>query len=341
MHLINFTLSIVASCCLAACVASPHLFQSPSTVFQFSKATPKAWVENLAQRRNGDLLMLRFDVPELWSLDPTGRDASLIYTFPKYNGSATGLSGIIEYAPDIFAIVILSYTLPDYKFVKGSNGIWSVDFRNTPPTTKLTPIPQATSLNKVEVAKDGRRTILLTSDSVAGGIYALDVATGEITFSALDESMKPAAGSPIGINGVKLLDDQIYYTSNGKLYRIRISRSKLFCNLTLTATGSAEGLATIPTATDFALSEDGVAYVTADERNEVYKVTADGEVSLLANGLNDTVLAGPTSCLLGRMPWDKDVLYVATDGGQLAPINGTFTQPGNVVAVPLIPAAKS
>ena len=100
MYVVNFTLSVVASCCLVLCVASPHFLQAPSIVFQYSNATPKAWIEYLAQRRNGDVLMLRFDVPELWSLDPARGSASLIHTFPKYNDSVTGLSSIIEYEPD-------------------------------------------------------------------------------------------------------------------------------------------------------------------------------------------------------------------------------------------------
>lgn len=72
------------------------------TIFQFS--SNGTWIENIAVRANGDLLVtLMLPDPQLylisspWSPSPT---ASLLYTFPNM----TGLFGIAETSPDVFVL---------------------------------------------------------------------------------------------------------------------------------------------------------------------------------------------------------------------------------------------
>jgi hypothetical protein len=65
--------------------------------------------------------------------------------------------------------------------------------------------------------------------------------------------------------------------------------------------------------------------------NEVFEVTQKGEVSVAAGGLNDMTLAGDASAALAET--DKNVLYVVTNGVIAAPVNGTYTEGGKIVAV--------
>ena len=66
--------------------------------------------------------------------------------------------------------------------------------------------------------------------------------------------------------------------------------------------------------------------------NEVFKVTQKGEVSVVAGGLNNTTVAGDASAALGRTERAKNAQYVVTNGVIAAPVNGTYTEGGKIVA---------
>ena len=147
--------------------------------------------------------------------------------------------------------------------------------------------------------------------------------------------MKPVLQRPgIGINGIRVRGDNVYYTSNSILYRFKFSPRDLFSDLTLTVIGPVVKIATVVPnglVDDFALDKDGNAYVTAPLLSTVYKVFPNGNVAPIAGGLNDTAIAGPTSCIFDRR--DPRKLYVSTNGGQLAPVNGNFVEPGKVATL--------
>jgi hypothetical protein len=88
------------------------------------------------------------------------------------------------------------------------------------------------------------------------------------------------------------------------------------------------------TTDDFALDPDeGVAYL-ACQANQILRVPlAGGEAVDVLGGLNETVVAGPTSVALARGEGCDGRFYVTTNGGLLAKVNGTYTEGGKVVAV--------
>jgi hypothetical protein len=68
-------------------------------IWQFPLGT---WVENLAVRTNGQLLVTLLSQPELYHVDPFQKTApTLIHSFPN----ASGLLGIAEIEDDVFAVV--------------------------------------------------------------------------------------------------------------------------------------------------------------------------------------------------------------------------------------------
>ena len=81
------------------------------------------------------------------------------------------------------------------------------------------------------------------------------------------------------------------------------------------------------------MSADGVAFIAENGGNSLERVDVDGTRSLIAGGLNTTVVAGATAAAFGRTWKDQGVVYVVTSGGQAAPVNGTYTEGGKVVAV--------
>src|SRR2546429_191408 len=68
-------------------------------VWQFPNST---WIENLAVRPNGNLLVTILNTPELYQVDPLDpREPALIHKFPR----ALGLLGIAEVDHDVFAVI--------------------------------------------------------------------------------------------------------------------------------------------------------------------------------------------------------------------------------------------
>lgn len=73
-------------------LARPLRVDQVRTVFEFPKGT---YVENLAVRANGQVLVTPLTEPNLLLIDPQRRGTlpTLVYTFPE----ALGLAGITEY----------------------------------------------------------------------------------------------------------------------------------------------------------------------------------------------------------------------------------------------------
>jgi hypothetical protein len=139
----------------------------------------------------------------------------------------------------------------------------------------------------------------------------------------------------LGINGVRLHRSgdtaNIYFSNQGAgiFYRFPLSIS------TLKPTGPIVPVKTDVVVDDFALDvERGVAYLASSNQNAVLKQPLDGgDYSILLGGTNSTELPGPTSVGLGRGKGENGTIYVTTNGGLLAPINGTYTEGGKVVAI--------
>lgn len=58
-----------------------------------------SWVENMAVRANGQLLVTMLTVPDLYLIDPTTNEMALVASFPE----VIGLAAITEVQPDVFA----------------------------------------------------------------------------------------------------------------------------------------------------------------------------------------------------------------------------------------------
>lgn len=300
--------------------------QAISTLYEFPRG---AWVENIAVRSNGQLLITRTDVPELYLVDPLHPSPSLVHRFT----SAMSLLGITEVAHDIFAVVAGKIDLATASAVPGSFVIWKVDMRSAEAAVlKIAEIPEALFLNGMTLYNAKTSTVLI-ADSKKGVIWRLDMQTGRYSIALADTTMKPAANSPIqiGVNGIKFRGGFVYYTSSTK---------KLFCrvavNAALMAVGPFETIASGFFGDDFTLRQsDGMAYIESNIENTVIQVTPAGMTSVVAGNLNSSLVAGPTAALLGRTKLDCNILYITTSGAQAAPVNGTYTEGGKIIALDL------
>ncbi|MCJ1323292.1 hypothetical protein MMC15_008647 [Xylographa vitiligo] len=266
------------------------------------------WAENLAVRRNGQILVTVLNTPvlntpQLVQIDPMSlQEPFLIHQFPNLD-KADGPDGITKLAPDVFHVVIGNFTISDLEGTTGTYSIWEVDMNTfsggengtviTPATvSKITDIPGARTANG-----------LIALNHVNVNTKACEV--------LIQESLMNASPDPsfLGVNGIKISNGFFYFTNTqaGTFSRIPI-------NAKGAATGAAEVIQTaLITAGDFIIDMAGDAYIAQDVANVLTKVSAKGQVSTVVGSFTNSYLAGATAVQFGRTALDRSVLYVTTN----------------------------
>lgn len=318
------TLSLFTAKCTAFCTG-PEV----RTVFEFPNNT---WVENIAVRSNGDLLVTLINHPELHLINPFDHgNTTLVSTFPD----AIGLWGIAEFQPDQFAVVVGNWSDVTLTTTPHSYSIWKVDMRpffaigakvlRPAVVDKVTDIPEAILLNGLTLLSWDEKTVLV-ADSGLGAVWLVDIVTGGYYVTLEDPTM--AAGPPfnIGINGIHHRQGYLYYTGSTQAVFARIP---IYPNGT--RAGDAEIIVTNRVGDDFAFDRAGNAYVTQDPYNTLYKVTPEGNVSTILGAANSPLIEGDTAAQFGRTPVDRSILYITTNGGIVAPVDGPAVG-GKVIA---------
>lgn len=299
------------------------------TVYQFANGT---WVENVAVRPNGNLLVtLLAPHPDLYEIDPSTDPASatLVRRFAGY----ANLLGIAEARPDIFALVAANSS------VRGSHAVWTADFNGDeasgPEVAKAADVPEAVLLNGLAALPGGGA--VLVSDTWQGNVRRVGLRDGKVDVVLEDVATMapPPNASALGINGVRFseADGFLYYVNSYKQLVARVEVDEASGE----AVGPFEVLVSGVFGDDFALGRGGgVAYVAEGWREDVVRVElrAGGEKEVVVGGLHETTVAGATSAAWGRRKGvDEGVLYVTTCGAQEVPVNGTYTEGGKIVAV--------
>jgi hypothetical protein len=301
------------------------------TLYQFPNNG--SWIDNLALRSDGSVLLTRLDTPEVWSVDTVTGNATLVHSF----ANATSCFGISEIDDDVFAVVVGNFSTKTYQPTPGSFTVQKLDFNNVHATenedatqmasvSHIAALPEAQALNGMaSFTKESH--LVLIADSPKGVAWKLNTETGEYSIALNDTTMLPAEGQalPLGVNGLKLVDDYIYYSSTT---RMQFGRVKV--NQDATPAGDYEIIASGFLPDNLDVASDGTAYIATDPQNSVVRISPYGQISLVAGGQLSTQMPGPTSC---RLTSDEKTLYVGTSGGQVAPVLGTFMEPAKVVKI--------
>lgn len=337
-------LSIISGCAIAAETNGSSPWKAETrTIYQFPNNT---YVENLAVRPNGQILVNILTSPQVWLVDPDLPDrAVLIHEFP----SVLGLSGIVEYQPDTFAIAGGNISLTTGESVVGSWSIWSLDLRGLnitsnesvtaqpPDLRKIADVPPASFLDGMALLPSPEKQLLIVGDVRSGTVYSVDIDTGGYAVLINNTLTAPApdyAFGPSGTNGIQIRNDTMYFVNTGQknLNRVRLDISDG------TPVGDfktvAQTLTTLDQWDDFALDDEGNAWMAAGGANTIQKInTRTGEVMVVAGDVNSTAIAEPTSAKFGRRECDSTVLYVTAAGGLATPVNGDIVIGGQLVAV--------
>ncbi|KAJ2978962.1 hypothetical protein NQ176_g3524 [Zarea fungicola] len=293
-------------------------------VYQFPNGTQ---LENIAVRANGNLLITRLDVPEIYEVNPLSPsvEAKLLHYFPGY----LSVLGITELTSDHFAIITGNLTGTPLTGVPKSFSIWTLYIKNGQyKFAKAANIPDAILLNGLSTL-NAETGMVLASDSTSGVIFRIDTRSGKSDIVLSDQSFKPVPGAPlpIGINGIRTLNGYVYYTNS---FAATFNRVQI--NTAGEAIGGYENIAQGVLSDDFAIRPN-VAYVAGPLIDAITKINLPGgQTSVFAGNRYSTLVAGATSAQFGRSSRDENVLYVITNGGDLSPVNGTFTEGGKIVA---------
>ena len=318
--------ALVISFCWAAFAitsapVSAALNASISTVFQFGKGT---WVENIAIRANGNLVVVIYDRPEVYELNPFNSTSApkLVYRFEN----ATRVTGIAEPSPDNFIVVVVS---------KGGFALWNLDLNSaqTKATQLIQHVPNAGSLNGLAALSP---EVAFASDTMAGVVYRFNLKTGAADRVLQDPTMNTVPGILGGINGLRRNDKHLYYTNtiSGVLARIPIDGTSG------SGTGPAEVISkNLFGADDFAIggSEDEI-FVMNWLMSKVLKVNSKGSVETVPD--TSKLISWPTSAQFGRAKGDERTLYVTSSGNPLnlvlaAGRSGPLFDGGKVCAIKL------
>lgn len=307
-----------ATILLLASVGTSFNLNSPGLheVYQFPNGT---WVENIAVRANGNLLVTLVNVPEIWEVMPSAQtgdsEARLVHHFT----GETMATGIAELSPDVFAVIT-------------PNSVWKVHLnedREKSPV-RLATLPAGNLNGMATLSHEAGRVAI--SDSEAGLVWGLDTHSGNYSVILRDETMaaNTKEGPLLGINGLKLHGGYVYYVNTPE---------RIFCRIPInTTTGHALGPHEVITqgvlADDFAISPQGVAYLAGLRDNIVTRVFMNGTREVVAGHRNSTALVSATSVGFGRK-LGAGTVYITTGGETDHPVNNTRSRGGKVMELRL------
>ncbi|MCJ1393176.1 hypothetical protein MMC18_006048 [Xylographa bjoerkii] len=338
-HIITFCLALIALFLrsnLAITAAIPRSVTWVHNVWEFSNET---WVENIAVHANGQLLVTFISSPVVYQVYPLKvKKPALVYQFPD----ALAALGIAEVESDIFAVIAGNWSDKTFSGTTGSFSVWKVDVRSfessadgstTSPTSivKISDILNGVFLNGLTLL-DKKAGNILISDAGAGVVLKVNTITGEHDVIIDDPLMKPKPGAfpVLGINGIHIHENFLYFTNTFQNTFNRVQIHPDGTAVEPAATIAYDGL-----GDDFVIDAAGNAYVTQGGWNTLVEITAAGAELVVAELLNSTVVAGSTAAQFGRTRFDKNVLYVTTNGGIADPVDGYIIDGGKVVAIDL------
>ncbi|KAJ7478396.1 hypothetical protein FB451DRAFT_1241923 [Mycena latifolia] len=319
MLLCALILSSVAT--VLATFPTQLVYQSPTGFF----------LENIGVRPSGKLLLTSVLSPTLHTLDPAKGNATLdeVYTFPN----STCLTGIAEYAPDVYALVASNLNITTRRAEPGSVAIWRLDFSAKHFTvTRIAMIPQSTLINGLSTVP-GAPDLVLAADSAIGAAYEINMRTGAVRVAIQDTALAPHAPAPaLGINGLRVRGNALYFTNSALQTFARVPLS--MGPRGIHKAGAVQVLGTVQSPLpagkaafdDFALDCAGRAWVTMHPGALTLLFPLANGTWAQENAAGDpagsyAVFTEPTLAAFGRAEGEEKMLYVVTGGGQVVRVD--------------------
>ncbi|KAJ7204293.1 hypothetical protein C8J57DRAFT_1735083 [Mycena rebaudengoi] len=305
--------------CATTTPSTKLIYQSPTGLF----------LENIVVRPCSNFLVTSVLSPTLFTLDPTATIPTLdpVFTFPN----VTGLTGIVEYRPDVYAVVAAQLNVTTARDIPGTASIWSVDLTSAarPLAKKIALLPTLkdgifNGLTKVA----GRPDIVLVAESASGSVWEINTLTGASRIAIQDESMMPGGTEGpvvLGINGVRGYGDALYFTNTLRSTFSRVpldvrgAHVRAVGAVQLLVPGFAAGF-----PDDFTIDAKGFAWVariSPSGLSVLRPVPGTGAWKETGLGWN-TTFGGPSSVAFGRgNSVQQRTAYVVTETGQIVAVD--------------------
>jgi hypothetical protein len=319
MHFSTISSLLLGAFSLTAAAPTSKREDPTKLVYQFSKGT---WIENLAVRPGGSVLLSEGTGPNLYLIDPSSASPAptLLHTFPD----ALSLLGIAETTPDTFYVVVSNFSLATFTAAPHSNRLFRVHFplnSAMPEVSLAASLPDALMLNGLARLDDNT---ILAADSFKGVVWAIDTQTGESRIALSGPAFAPTQQGPLGIvgvNGVHRHDRTLFFTNTA---------TGSFSSIPINSDGSAAGpisvISHVPAGgnyDDFTLDHDAdAAFLVTGSGNSLARMKIHcGAQQVVAGNLNSTEIAEPTAAAFGRTAGDRETVYIVTGGGLGAPVD--------------------
>lgn len=351
----------------------PSLPLQSRTIFQFGPGNDATFLENIASRANGDILVTMavpqsnvFAIQNPMTSCPT---MVPVFQIPGSNGT----HGIAEIAnrPDVFAVVAGNISLSGNPAngVMGSNSLWELDMRtsasavapapqkqgiNPDPSCpqalplevtarKIADLPMAPRLNGLAAIPG--TSMMLVGDSQLGVAFRVDTASGAVTTAVDVPEMKPVPGAgsaddALGLNGMKVKGGALYFTTAASrtVYRIAIQPD----GSGPMPGATVETIAAVPSASwmdDIDVRDDGSLWVTTNTGNTLLALQPTAAANGTAAGAARAQFNAPIVALgAANAPTVAGAASVAFGRGSVSRntafiVTGSGNEPAKVVAV--------
>ncbi|MEL7029893.1 MAG: hypothetical protein AAGL49_11975, partial [Pseudomonadota bacterium] len=282
----------------------PKLRDAAGSLERLASFPPGSFPEGVVAMDDGDILVSMLFSNEIWRF---GDEAGLELAFQLPFDAIPGRAGLFCLARDETGTI--------YANVVGGpeiHGVWRVD-PSAGTAERIITVPPFVAMNGLTVGADGA---LYTVDTFGGAIWRADPASGAATvwFASPILRGRPFVGVYPGANGVQAQPDGLFVT---------VSDTALVLSISASDNGAPQGVKVISrevAGDDFAVDGEGALIVTTHPFNSLVELQTDGEQRLLA-GVEDGMIGPVAAARYG------DVVYVVTDGGLYAPVEGAPIEP--------------
>ncbi|KAH7099187.1 hypothetical protein BKA62DRAFT_673741 [Auriculariales sp. MPI-PUGE-AT-0066] len=249
-----------------------------------------SFIENIAVRSNGHLVLTSLSHPRVYTIDPTSANPTPRIIAEFNSTVANGVTGVTEYAPDRFAFIAGQFSTAN--FSAEATALWSIDLRGYSSSQQPQKIADLNNIfgNGLTTLPKTPGTVLF-SDSILGALWSVNTHTGALRKVAQNDAFAPSNPTgpfPLGINGIRTHGSDLYFVN---------SNQQRFAKVRIHADGTLAG-----NVTDLAAPR-----------------LDQGQLVVAASGLNPNPLphtAGPTSAAFGRgSKKQEQTLYITSAFG--------------------------
>jgi sugar lactone lactonase YvrE len=273
-------------------------------VVSFEKDAPELF-ESIVIDREGNIYLSLGSKGQIRKIAPDGSKSTTFAVLPTGKFDLFNFKGILgalvmDPAGNLYATVVASD--PENK------GIWKI----TPDGQPLlwAKLPPESAPNGITI--DGKGN-LYVADSLLMLVWRVPQGSRTMEKWAVHELLGKTGNKYLpGPNGLKFWQGDLY---------VSVSNSRHVVKIPVQSDGSAGKpeiyIDGIP-ADDFAFDTQGNVYLTTHFNNTIIRVSPEGKRAIIAT--EEQGIVGPTAVAFGRLPHDRDKLFVINDGGFANPL---------------------